>query len=154
MVLEVYPLDAPVLRGIVSEEGLEPGDKAADLSIALETLLADQPGEHTWKVSTRAGVLTGWDLRSKLDRRNMIAAAYRMRSSLVHSGAASMNVKVVGRGPQPAAAVCEEAARICAAVIRAIIERGGIPEWAAFDVSGGVCGWPKLPRRREVWTPY
>jgi hypothetical protein len=30
MVLEVYPPDAPVLRGIVSEEGLEPGDKAAD----------------------------------------------------------------------------------------------------------------------------
>jgi hypothetical protein len=64
----------------------EPGDKAADLSIALEALLTDEAGEHTWKVSTRAGVFTGWDLRSKLDRRNVIAATYRMRSSLVHSG--------------------------------------------------------------------
>jgi hypothetical protein len=126
----------------------EPGDKAADLSIALEALLTDEAGEHTWKVSTRAGVLTGWDLRSKLDRRNVIAATYRMRSSLVHSGAASRMIHVPGRGRQPAAAVCEEAGRICAAVIRAIIERGGKPEWATFDVSGGLCGWPKLPRRR------
>jgi hypothetical protein len=130
-----------------------PGDMAADLSIALEALLTDEAGEHTWKVSTRAGVLTGWDLRSKLDRRNVIAAAYRMRSSLVHSGAASRMILVPGRGKQPAAAVCEEAGRICAAVIRAIIERGGIPEWAPFDVSGGLCGWPKLPRRRGASAP-
>ncbi len=129
----------------------DPGNKAADLSIALETLLTDQAGEHTWKVSTRAGVLTGWDLRSKLDRRNVIAAAYQMRSSLVHSGAASRTVRVTGRGQQPAAAVCEEAARVCAGCIRAIIERGGIPSWPEFDLSGGACGWPRAapPSRRK-----
>jgi hypothetical protein len=128
----------------------EPGDKAADLSIALEALLVGEGGEHTWKVSTRAGILTGWDFPSKLDRRNVISAAYRMRSSLVHSGAASSMINVAGRGQQAGDAICEEAARICAAVIRAIIERGGIPDWAAFDVSGGLCGWPKLSQRRKV----
>jgi hypothetical protein len=125
----------------------EAGDKAADLSIALEALLTDQPGEHTWKVSTRAAVITGWDLQSMLDRRNVIVATYRMRSSLVHSGGASKRVDVPGRGRQPASAVCDEAARICAAVIRAIVERGGIPCWPEFDVSGGVLGWP---HRRHV----
>ena len=122
----------------------EPADKAADLSIALEALLTDrQPGEHTWKVSTRAAVVTGWDLQSMLDRRNLISATYQMRSSLVRSGSASERVRVPGRGQQPALAVCEEATRICAAVIRAIVERGGIPSWAEFDVSGGVLGWPQ-----------
>jgi hypothetical protein len=122
----------------------EPGDKAADLSIALEALLSDQPAEHTWKVSTRAAVVTGWDLRSMLDRRNVISATYQMRSSLVHSAGASQNVRVPGRGQQSASSVCEEATRICAAVIRAIIERGGIPSWPEFDVSGGVSGWPHV----------
>lgn len=75
-----------------------------------------------------------------LERRNMIAAAYQMRSSLVHSGAASDKVRVAGRGQQSAMSVCEEATRICAAVIRAVIERGGTPEWAAFDISGGAFG--------------
>jgi Apea-like HEPN len=121
----------------------EPGDKAADLSIALEALLTDQSGENTWKVSTRAGTLTGWDLQSKLDRRNLIVAAYRLRSSLVHSGTASNMTSVSGRGKMPAIDVCEEAGRICAAVIRAIIERGAIPLWPEFDVSGGAEGWPK-----------
>lgn len=119
----------------------EAGDRAADLSIALEALLTDGRGEHTWKVSTRAAVLTGWDLRSMLDHRSVISAVYDMRSSLVHTGAASDRISVSGRGKQPAGAVCEEATRICAAVIRAIIERGGIPAWPQFDVSGGVFGW-------------
>jgi hypothetical protein len=124
----------------------EPGDKAADLSIALEALLTDQVGEHAWKVSTRAGMLTGWDLQSKLDRRNVIAATYRMRSSLVHSGSANNMIKVLGRDRIPAANLCDEATRICAAVVRAIIERGAIPSWPEFDVSGGVFGWPQIHR--------
>jgi hypothetical protein len=121
----------------------EPGDKAADLSIALEALLTDQAGEHTWKVSTRAGMLTGWDLQSRLDRRNVIAATYRMRSSLVHSGKASKMIRVSKGDLRPADKVCEEATRICAAVVRAIIECGEIPSWPEFDVSGGVFGWPQ-----------
>ena len=120
----------------------DPGDSAADLSIALEALLTEGPGEHTWKVSTRAAMLTGRDLPSMLDRRNVVSAAYQTRSSLAHTGTASHKVRVGGRvGRQPAVSVCEEATRICAAVIRAIIERGGTPEWTAFDVSGGRFGW-------------
>jgi hypothetical protein len=120
----------------------DPGDKAADLSIALEALLTDDAGEHTWKVSTRAGVLTGWDLPSKLYRRNIISAAYQMRSSMVHRGSTSNRVQVSGRGKVPALTVVNEARDICASVIRAIIERGGRPSLPEFDVSGGVCGWP------------
>jgi hypothetical protein len=116
------------------------GDKAADLSIALETLLAsDGGGEHTWKVSTRAAALTGWDLQSALYRRGIVAATYRMRSALVHTGSASNQITVRGE-KRSAGEVCEEAVRICAAVIRAIIERASIPDWAAFDVSGGAHG--------------
>jgi hypothetical protein len=119
----------------------EPGNTAADLSIALETLLTDQAGEHTWKVSTRAGVLTGWDLQSRLRRRNVIVAAYQMRSSLVHSGTTSKYINVAGIGKQPARGVCKEAVLICAAAIRAIIERGGVPSWPEFDCSAGISGW-------------
>ena len=109
------------------------GDRAADLSIALETLLVDDRGEHRWKVSTRAAMITGWDLSSKLRRRRVVADAYDMRSSLMHSGTA---------GDKASGETCDEAVRICAAVIRAIIEHGGIPSWPDFDVSGGTCGWP------------
>ncbi len=120
----------------------DPGDKAADLSIALEALLSsDQAGEHTWKVSTRAAVLTGWDLPSKLYRRRMIAAAYGMRSSMVHRGSTGNTVRISGQGQVPALTVVMEARNICSSVIRAIIERGGIPSWPEFDVSGGVFGW-------------
>lgn len=119
-----------------------PGDKAADLSIALEALLSDQAGEHTWKVSTRAAVLTGWDLPSKLHRRSIIAAAYQMRSTMVHRGSTGNTVRVTGLGQLPALIVVKEARDICASVIRAIIERGGIPSLPEFDVSGGVFGWP------------
>lgn len=121
----------------------EPGDTAADLSIALEALLTDQPGEHTWKVSTRSAVLTGGDLQSKLSKRNVIAAAYRMRSSLVHSGVASNLIEVSGRGKIPASTVCNEASVICAAALRTIIERGAISRWPEFDIWGGCAGWPQ-----------
>jgi hypothetical protein len=119
-----------------------PGDKAADLSIALEALLSDRRGENTWKVSTRAAVLTGWDVQSKLHRRNIISAAYEMRSSMVHQGSTGNTVRVSGQGKVDALIVVKEARDICASVIRAIIERGGIPSLPEFDVSGGVFGWP------------
>jgi hypothetical protein len=65
------------------------GDKAADLSIALETLLTSDSGEHRWKVSTRAGILSGGDIDAKAYRRSIIAAVYDMRSGLVHTGSAA-----------------------------------------------------------------
>jgi Apea-like HEPN len=118
----------------------EPGDKAADLSIALEKMMGDKEGgAYRWKISTRAAILIGGDLASKLHQRDIIKSAYDIRSGLVHSGSTSRR----RRGSRSPAEICDEATGICAAVRRTVIDRGGIPSWPEFDVSGGVLGWPK-----------
>ena len=63
-----------------------PEDKALELSIALETLLIDSPGEHTFKISLRAALLTSENINTRAANRAIIRAAYTLRSNFVHGG--------------------------------------------------------------------
>jgi hypothetical protein len=129
--LEIIPNALPTAVSI------NVGDKAADLSIALETLLTSDSGEHRWKVSTRAGILSGGDIDAKAYRRSIIAAVYDMRSGLVHTGSAAPKYPVRGRGKMLAPDILQEGVSITAMVIQKIIERGSVPRWDEFDISGG-----------------
>jgi hypothetical protein len=112
------------------------GDRAADLSIALETLLGDDNrGEHRWKVSTRAAILSASDHASRLANRRTVAAAYDLRSATVHTGGGR------GRRQNETQQIVSDTFPICAAVIRSIVHKG-MPSWPDFDVSGGLAGWP------------
>lgn len=63
-----------------------PGDQAMEVSIALETLLADGGTENTYKIGLRTALLLGGDTVTKQQNRAIVGAAYVMRSALVHSG--------------------------------------------------------------------
>jgi len=113
-----------------------PGDRAVELSIALETLLADGEGEFTWKIGFRSALLSAATLPERLINRSIITAVYKLRSLLMHTGESppTIAVKHVGK-KEPSANVITLAAAICGRVICAIIERGHIPNWHQFELN-------------------
>lgn len=115
----------------------DPSARALEISIALETLLIDDPGELTFKTSFRASLPVSDNVEKRLEARAIIQAAYSMRSALVHSGQAKTVVKVKGQGEKPAEEVAGSAVTITALVIKRIIMRGSIPEWNRFELSDG-----------------
>jgi hypothetical protein len=112
-----------------------PADSALELAIALEALLVDTPGEHTFKLAFRAAILTGTDLESRRRTRSIIEAMYKMRSSLMHSGQCSETVKVRGFANARSTEVIAEASRITAMVIHRMIDEGNPPDWNTLELS-------------------
>lgn len=110
------------------------GDKAAEISIALEALLIDEPGEHNHKVGLRAALLLGGDSETRIRHRSIIGGLYKARSALMHGGQESdeINLKVIGKLPRET--IADEGIRICAAVIRRTIELGSIPDWYKIEL--------------------
>ena len=113
---------------------LKPGDQAMEISIALETLLADGGTENTYKIGLRAALLLGGDVETMLQNRGIVGGAYVMRSALVHSGAVPNEIKVPHLGKLPAHEVARRAATICGEVIQRIIIRGNIPAWFEYEL--------------------
>lgn len=111
-----------------------PGDQAMEISIALETLLADGGTENTYKIGLRTALLLGGDTATRQENRAIVGGAYIMRSALVHSGTVSDEIKVPRLGKIPAYDVAKRAAKICGEVIQGIIKRGHIPEWFEFEL--------------------
>lgn len=111
-----------------------PGDQAMEISIALETLLADGGTENTYKIGLRTALLLGGDTATRQENRAIVGSAYAMRSALVHSGTVSNEIKVPRLGKIPADEVAKRAAKICGEVIQSIIKRGHIPEWFEFEL--------------------
>ena len=115
-----------------------PADRALELSIALEALLIDSRGEHTFKLAYRAALLVSEDVEERIETRAIIGAIYGMRSDLMHGGQHSETVKVIkGQEKEPAEEVASRAAKITALVIKRIILEGGPPEWNQFELSDG-----------------
>jgi len=111
------------------------GNRALALAIALEALLTDGRGEHTFKTALRSGLLTeGAEARARA--RAIVTAVYDVRSAVVHDGTAPPKVRVPGSGKQPTDAVVKEAAAIAARILRRIVHEGQIPDWQQFDLGG------------------
>ena len=114
-----------------------PADRALELSIALEALLGDSSGAHTFKLAYRAALLVSNNVEERIETRAIIEAAYIMRSALTHSGSAKPKVKVKGHGQRPVEEVASSATTITARVIKRIIMEGGFPEWNRLELSDG-----------------
>ena len=114
---------------------MQPGDKAMELSIALETLLADGGSENTYKIGLRSALVIGGSNERRLRVRAIIGGAYVMRSKIVHSGEVSRETKVQGIGSMDSVNLANEAAEVCAEVIRKIIHLGHIPHWFSLEVN-------------------
>ena len=118
----------------------DPADRAVELSIALEALLIDSSGEHTFKLSYRAALLVSDNVEERITNRGIIEATYDVRSKLLHRGSAKTEVKVKegqGKKEMPVEEVASKAATITARVIKRIIMEGGLPEWNRFELSDG-----------------
>ena len=115
----------------------DPFARTLEIAIALEALLIDSSGEHTFKLAYRAALLVSDDVDERIATRAVITAAYVMRSSLMHGGRRSGTVKVIGQEKEPVKEVASKAAKITALVIKRIIMEGGLPEWNQFELSDG-----------------
>ncbi|MCS5693839.1 HEPN domain-containing protein [Cyanobium sp. FGCU-6] len=112
------------------------GDRALDLCIALEAILADGRAEHSYKVSLRAALLT----ELGVEARGIVKATYDLRSALVHNGEAPPNITVSGKGKITSEEVTSEAIKVCGAVIVAVLRRRELPDWFEYDLNQ-----PKAP---------
>jgi len=110
------------------------GDKAMELSIALEALLAEGIGENTYKVGLRAALVAGGDHQQRVQNRAIVSAVYALRSAVVHKGLAPDAVKVKGRGRVASTTVVGEAAVVTATVIRRVISGGKLPDWYDLEL--------------------
>ena len=116
----------------------DPFARTLEISIALEALLIDSRGEHTFKLAYRAALLVSDDVEERIATRAYITAAYDMRGRLMHGGERSETVKVIkGQEKEPVEEVASRAAKITALVIKRIIMEGGFPEWNRFELSDG-----------------
>src|SRR5579872_6976298 len=75
---------------------LDTGAKALDLAIALEALITDGEGEHTFKTALRAALLTEGSAPQRIRARALVSAVYRIRSAVVHNGVAPPRISVPG----------------------------------------------------------
>ena len=116
----------------------DPFASTLEIAIALEALLIDSSGEHTFKLAYRAALLVSEDVEERIATRAIITAAYDMRSKLMHGGPRSGTVKVIkGQKKEPVEEVASRASKITALVIKRIIMEGGPPEWNQFELSDG-----------------
>lgn len=104
-----------------------PGDKAVELCTAFEALLGDGGNtEMTHKIAVRTARLIGGDDETRKKNHHIMKQAYKIRSSLVHTG--GVNIK-------NASGTIEQAISICADIIKIIIRKGAIPNWQLFDIT-------------------
>lgn len=113
-----------------------PSDKMLELAIALETLLVDSPGENTFKVSLRSALVASEGIESRIADRAMIAAAYGLRSALMHSGQSPDVASVRGAGRVPATEIASRSIEIALTVVRRVLTAGRLPEWSELELSG------------------
>jgi len=124
-------------------------DKALDLMIAVEALLANDrdPGEHTFKVALRAGLLTRGDSPERIRARAVFSALYRIRSAVGHAGVAPDTISVPGFGSESSEQVVAEGLRRASVILRDCVLAGSAPDWIRFDL--GITDEAEAPGGRE-----
>ncbi|WP_284078803.1 HEPN domain-containing protein [Herbaspirillum aquaticum] len=115
----------------------EVGDRAVELSTALECLVGDDAKtEMTHKVKVRAVRLIGGTESQRKKNATIISKSYSIRSSLVHSGKVDLRKKhKVLSEDLTAAEVVEEGLLLSIELVKKILSLGNIPEWDIFDIT-------------------
>ena len=113
------------------------GDKALEICIAIEAILADKDDkmEKNHKIKIRAARLLGGNIASRKENSEVINCIYSIRSELVHSGTTNQTKKYGSKEHKASASeMVDRGARICAEIIKIIILNGSIPDWHEFDI--------------------
>lgn len=113
------------------------GDRAVELSTALETLLGDSgTSEMTHKIKVRSVRLIGGSNETRIRNAAIINKTYSVRSKLVHTGVVNASKEETICGKRLAISdIVDEAIRICTEIIKIIIIRGDVPDWSVFDIT-------------------
>lgn len=109
------------------------GDKALELSIALESVMADS-FELGFKISTRGAKLYSNEPEQRVRTKKIINALYQIRSRFVHSGKLPDDKVKVGKEKLEAHKVVEEAMEVVISVAQSLIMMGGIEDWDTLDL--------------------
>lgn len=116
------------------------GDRAVDLSVALECLLlGTEKGDNTFKIALRSALVAYSDVEQRMYCRSIIQSMYNIRSNLVHNGIDSNKgevVKVKGGDRMSARDVVEEATKLTVLIIQNLIKNGEEPDWFNIEISG------------------
>jgi hypothetical protein len=114
-----------------SRLAVHPVDRALDLGMAAEiVLMHDQGGsntEITYKIASRAAWLLGSDADDRADIFAGVKQLYGARSEAVHSGVLSRR----------SAVDLNSADTLVVRVFRAVLARGGFPDWATLTLGAG-----------------
>lgn len=113
------------------------GDRAVEISIALETLLGDNANtEMTHKIKVRSVRLLGGSNEFRQKNASIISKTYNIRSKLVHMGIAdAASSETVCGQTMSASDIINHAITMCADLTKIIIRRGSIPDWKDFDIT-------------------
>lgn len=114
------------------------GDRAVELSTALEALLGEKDVriEMTHKIKVRSVRLIGGENKVRMKNAVIIKKAYDIRGDLVHTGHvdAAKSYTICGES-MSVSDIIDQAVLICATLIKIIIRRGSIPDWSIFDIT-------------------
>lgn len=110
------------------------GDASLEISIALESIFAEDYGENTYKIGLRVALLIGNDFKERERIRSVISAVYKQRSQLVHRGEYKENVTIKGCQPIKSKDLISEASVYVAKSIEKIVKLGAIPEWNEYEL--------------------
>lgn len=114
------------------------GDRAVELSTALEALLGEKDVriEMTHKIKVRSVRLIGGENKVRMKNAVIIKKAYDIRGDLVHTGHvdATKSYTICGES-MSVSDIIDQAVLICANLIKIIIRRGSIPDWSIFDIT-------------------
>lgn len=107
-----------------------PVDRALDLGMAAEIVLMHDHGtsntEITYKIGSRAAWLLGKDAAERTTIFDEMKHLYKARSEAVHGGVLSARSKVD----------LVLADQLVVRVLRAVLERGGFPDWTSVTLGG------------------
>jgi hypothetical protein len=107
-------------------------DRAVDGGICLEALLGDDsPQELTYKLRLRVALLLGRTVDERQQLREDVRRFYDLRSKVVHGRVRA--AKDAERDEQVAARGLE----ICTQAVRAVVQRGALPDFARWELTGG-----------------
>ena len=114
------------------------GDRAVELSIALEALFGDKHSktEMTHKITVRAVRLMGGADEVRKKNAAIIKKAYDIRGDLVHTGHVNTaKTRDICGVSMSVSDIIDQAVLICVDLIKIIIRRGTIPDWSIFDIT-------------------
>jgi hypothetical protein len=111
---------------------LRPAEKAVELAVSLEALLAEDGGENTHKLDYNVDRV--WKQRRAVFGIAEPSAPFTRCVAAFHQVRSASTVKVRGRGKVKSDDIVADGVAVCKSVIHAVIRRRALPKWYEFEL--------------------